>query len=527
MAYKKHLLLLALLPAATFAQQQANLIRAEEIKAQMYFLAGDELQGRSAGSLGAHVAADYIASEFMRLGLKPMGDNGTYFQNFETVRAWLDEETSELRLRRDGIEKSFQIGHDFKLGWLPQSNAPTEVTASVVFLGYGVNAPEYGYNDFAGVDVRGKIALVLDREPQASDPNSKFKGKWDTFHSYAWSKVEQVRKAGAVGLLVIGARVPRRPERIPSAPADYELPGPRYGQGLTTRLWDLPAFTITEETANELLTGSGQTVEKLQQSIDHDFRPHSFPVSGVKVKMRKALRDREVLKVRNVAGMLEGSDPKLKDEVVVITSHHDHGGIIGGRIYPGADDNASGTVAVLQIAQAFVRGNVRPRRSILFISFDAEERGLLGSFYYIDHPLFPLEKTVANLNMDMIGRDEDSATWKTTAEQNRNGVNIVGTLYNPELRRIIEESDKGIGLKLDFKTDSDDPESWFARSDHFPFAVKSIPMVLFNTGEHPDYHTENDTWDRINYPKMEKIVRLVFLTGVQVANSSERIRFNP
>ena len=179
----------------------------------------------------------------------------------------------------------------------------------------------------------------------------------------------------------------------------------------------------------------------------------------------------------------------------------------------------------MQIAKAYVQGGVRPKRSILFVVFEAEEEGLLGAAYYVRHPIFPLKNTAANLNMDMIGRDEDSPTWKTPADQNRNSVNVVGTLYNPALAKTIERSNREIGLKLDYKTDARDPESWFARSDHFPFAIEGVPMVLFNTGEHPDYHTEQDTPERINYPKMEKIVRLIFLTSLDVANAGERIPF--
>ena len=179
----------------------------------------------------------------------------------------------------------------------------------------------------------------------------------------------------------------------------------------------------------------------------------------------------------------------------------------------------------MEIAKAFVAGNVRPRRSVLFMVFEAEEQGLLGAFYYLDHPVLPLAKTIAVLNMDMIGRDEESLTWNTRASENVNGLNVIGTLYNPELRRIIDTQNQKTGLKLDYKTDADDKEGWFARSDHYPFATKSIPMVLFNTGEHPDYHTENDTWDRINYEKMVRITRLVFLSAAEVANAGLKPRF--
>lgn len=161
----------------------------------------------------------------------------------------------------------------------------------------------------------------------------------------------------------------------------------------------------------------------------------------------------------------------------------------------------------------------------MFLGLEAEEDFLQGAFHYVNNPVVPLDRTIAVLNMDMIGRDEESATWNITADQSRNSVNLIGTLYSPDLRHVIEAQNKAIGLTLDFKTDTDDRENWFTRSDHYPFAIKGVPMVLFNTGEHPDYHTANDTWDRINYAKMEKIVRLVYLTARELAGSAERPRF--
>jgi peptidase M28-like protein len=505
--------------------EAVNTIRAEKIKAQMYFLSSDALGGRDSGSREGRIAANYIAADFMRLGLKPVGDNGTYFQNFDLVKARLDKENTSLKSTIHGVEKKYQIDHDF-FYFYTEGNRSIDTSGPLEFLGYGIDAPEYGYNDFAGASVRGKIVMTLAREPQASDPESKFKGKWDTIHSYFWLKAEQVRKAGALALLIVEPKTPRRPPRVASAPTDVEA-GPWPQDALAERLWDIPIFTITPEVANQLLAPSGKTIDSLQDAIDRSLKPKSFEIADVTVSVRKALKDNRIISTRNVVGLLEGSDPKLKDEAAVVSAHYDHVGTQGGRIFHGADDNASGVIAVMDVAEAFVEGNVRPKRSILFIAYEAEERALLGSAYYLQHPIIPLDKTVANLNMDMIGRDEDSATWNTTADQNRNSVNIVGSLYSPDLRRIIERSNAKIGLNLDFKTDGNDPESWFARSDHFWFATKSVPIVLFNTGEHPDYHTENDTWGRIDYPKMEKIVRLIFLTAEELTESAQRPRFTP
>jgi len=518
-------LVLGLLSVTAYAQRPIDLIQPSNIKAEMFFLSADEMAGRKTASHEAQITGNYIASEFLRFGLKPMGDDGTYFQNFDLVTAWPDKQNLALIARQNGVEKSYQLDHDFDFSDLLESNNSATATGPLVFAGYGVNAQEYGYNDFSGIDLRGKIALVLAHEPQESDPSSRFKGKWNTIHAYDVYKYEQIRKAGAAGVLIVRERTPHRPPDNPSAPHDWSMPTPIVA--LAGSMWDLPIFGITEATANQLLVNSGKTIAILQKAIDQSFKPQSFLVPGVEITMKKALKDRQVVRARNVIALLEGSDQKLKDEYVVISGHYDHMGIVQGRIYRGADDNASGTIGVLESARAYTQGKVRPRRSIMFIAFDAEEAAMLGSAYFAENPVLPLDKAVADLNMDMIGRDEDTPTWKFTPGQTSNSVNLVGTLYDPDLRRVIDGNNQSIGLQLDFKTDTSDPEEWFDRSDQIIFATKSIPMVLFNTGEHRDYHTENDTWDKINYSKMEKIIRLVFLTSVELADSETRPRFAP
>jgi Zn-dependent M28 family amino/carboxypeptidase len=501
----------------------ANNIQLEDIRARMFFLSTSEMAGRLIGTPEHAIAANYIESEFMRLGLTPGGEDNSYFQSFDMESAWPDPQKSFVLEATVGtLQKSFLLGHDFNPWWV-QGVRSESVQGPIEFLGYGVNAPEYGYNDFAGVELHGKIAMVLRREPQADDPNSKFRGRWDTYHSYDWFKIEQIRKAGAAAVLIINPVFHFKEGRVPSGPPNYTLPQPNYS--MAGGLWDFPVFMINAETADVLLSGAGKSVQALQKQIDDTLKPNSFELAGVTVKAEKNFKSFQHFKARNVIGILEGSDPELKKQYVVVSGHYDHMGIVSGRLYAGADDNASGVVATLEVAQAFVQSGLKPKRSFVFVCFDAEEEGLLGSDYYIEHPSVPLADTVANINMDMIGRDEESLTWNNKAEQNRNMVNVLGTPYNPDLRRIIEQQNESLGLVLDFKNDTRDPENWFARSDHFWFATRGIPQVLFNTGPQPDYHTENDTWDRINYAKMHKIVQLIFLTAVQVANQPERPKF--
>lgn len=521
---------LALTVAAMDGAQQAGgdaaaeTIRADALRGHIFFLAAPEMGGRDSLSLEGRIAANYIAGFFHRLGLTPAGDNRTYFQNFPMTAAVIDRKQTRLRATvanaTGATTREYVLAADFTLA--RQGGTQVDVKAPVVFAGYGIQAPEYGYDDYAGLDVAGKVVLLLAREPQASDPRSPFKGTWDTYHAYPAWKPEVARRRGAAGVLIVQGP-PRRPARVPSGPTNGQIRTDRPNHSLTSPFWDLPVFNIDARVANELLSASGKTVADLQAAIDDTGQPHSQVVPGITVEMRRAVTERRTVTTRNVVGVIEGTDPKLKDEYVLVTGHYDHVGQKAPFVFHGADDNASATAAVIAIAEAFQARP--PKRSVMFLVFEAEEDFLQGAFHYVDHPIVPLDRTVAVLNMDMIGRDEESATWNLKAADSRNSVNLIGTLYSPDLRSVIERQNKATGLNLDFKTDADDREGWFSRSDHFPFAIKGVPMVLFNTGEHPDYHTANDTWDRINYPKMEKIVRLVYLTARDLADAATRPRF--
>ncbi len=505
-----------------------NTIRADSLKGHIFFLASDEMGGRDSLSPEGRIAAGYIAGFFHRAGLKPVGDRGTYFQNFPMSAARIDRDQTYLRatIGKDGSSatRDFVMGPDFTLG--RQGNIDAAVRAPLVFAGYGITAPEYGYDDFKGVDVRGKVVMVLTHEPQEHDPKSRFLGRYNTVHAFNWWKPEVIRQHGAAAILIVQEKTPdRKTSRKTSGPTNGQIRTDRGTHALTSPFWDLPFFTITRQVADDLLRPSGKTIDQLQDEIDQGGQPRSAAVPDVTVDLRRAIKDRQAIETRNVVGVIEGSDPALKDEYVIVTGHYDHVGQSGPFIYHGADDNASATAAVIAIAEAFKANPTPPKRSLMFLVFEAEEDGLLGAFHYVDHPIVPLDKTVAVLNSDMIGRDEDDPEWNTTADQNRNGVNVIGTLYNPDLRRVIDARNQQIGLKLDYKTDANDPEGWFSRSDHYPFAVKHVPMVLFNTGEHPDYHTANDTWDRINYPKIEKITRLIYLSALTLANDASRPKF--
>lgn len=498
----------------------AQLIQPADLKADIYFLASGDLAGRNATSLEDHIATDYIASEFMRLGLKPVGDNGTYFQKLDIVSGNLDHQNITLTAKIGDADHTYEFGKDFH--WVRQSLRPTKACGPVVFAGYGIDAPEYSYNDFSGIRLKGKVAIVFAREPQANDPKSKFMGTWDTYHSFNWDKIEEFRKQGVAGLLIVPDRVPREVKRIP---ATSPRPTGEPSYALAGQMWDIPVFSVSRDVADQLLAPSGKTVDALQTEINRTMHPDSFEVPQSSVCLAKAFTDLHTGKGRNVVALLEGSDPKLKAQTIIVTAHHDHMGTSNGHIYYGADDNASGVAGMLETARALVKGKVHPKRSILFIAYDGEERIFLGSYFYTTHPIVPLAQTIATFNLDMIGRNEDDPNWPTPADKNVNMVNILGTRYNPALRRVIDHENHSEGLKLDYKMDVVDPDSLWSRSDHFWFATLHIPQVEFQTGLHHDYHTENDTWNKINYPKLTKITRLVFLSITDISNSSGKIPF--
>jgi hypothetical protein len=519
-------------PLVLLADSDAGLqsIRADALKGHVYFLASDEMAGRDSLSHEGRIAAQYIAGFYHRYQLKPVGDGGTYFQNFPMVEAQIDRSASYLRTRVTAAQagggtstRDYALGPDFTMG--RQGSVDVAVDGPLVFAGYGISAPEYNYDDFAGVNVAGKVVMVLNHEPQEGNAQSRFMGGFNTVHAYNFWKPEVIRQRGATAILMVQEGITHRPPRKASAPTNAQIRTDRPPHTLTSPFMDLPMFNISRRMADELLASTGKTIDQLEKEINAQGTPKSQPVPGVVVEARRAIKDRRVVQTRNVVGVLEGSDPVLKNEYVLVTGHYDHVGEKDQFIYHGADDNASAVAAVLAIAEAFRAQTPPPKRSIMFLVFEAEEDGLLGAFHYVANPIVPLDKTVAVLNMDMIGRDEDSATWNTHAADNLNGVNLIGTLYSPDVRKVVETENRAIGLKLEYKTDADDREGWFSRSDHYPFAIKGVPIAFFNTGEHPDYHTANDTWDRLNYPKMEKIVRLVYLSTRSLANSSSRPRF--
>jgi hypothetical protein len=497
----------------------ADAVNVDHLRADIQFLSCDELKGRPTTSPEAEIVAQWIASEYERYGLKPIGRS--YFRPFAMTSVIPDATHSGLRVEiKQGANVTVR-----EFGGAPADDTEVEVTGPVAFAGYGISAPEYGYDDYAGLDARGKILIIIDHEPAEFSADSPFKGTWNTRYAYRLEKQQIARQHGAIGLLILAGEA-RRHSSPPLPPDPDRLHrGPDWPSHRLASEDLLPVRYIPEREADQILMASGKNVADLRKEIDATVKPHSFAVDGTIATIRIASRDRTTITGRNVVGVLEGSDPKLKNEYVVLTAHYDHLGMQEGRVFHGADDNASGVAGILEVMRMYALGGARPRRSVIFVALDAEEDLMLGSLALVHAPPVPIEQIVTDLNADMIGRDED--TYRAKPEEHTNSVNIVGTLYSPDLRAAVENANRAVGLTLDYKMDRDDSENMFGRSDQFSFATRNVPEVLFMTGFHRDYHTSRDTWDKIDYPKMSKIVRLMFLTSRAVADAPERPKWVP
>jgi hypothetical protein len=502
-------------------------IQAPILKADLTFLASDSMEGRLSLERGSEVAIQWIAAEFSKAGLKPLvGDS--FLQPVPLIEYSTDREQSSLTIRTKNGEQKFHAPE--AAGSYPNDGT---FKGEVVFAGFGITAPELHYDDYAGLDARGKIVLVFNHEPQETDEKSIFNGKGNTRYAVARAKMLNAQRHGAIALLI--APDPNHPQDQIRGPLGQQ-PGtptrtPRPTQAIAEEA-SIPVFNINAKIAEDLLAATGKKPSELQSSIDAKLQPQSTALAGTEVELHVANSRRKRGISYNVAGMVEGSDPRLSAETIIISGHFDHDGTeANGAIYHGADDNGSGTVGVVALARAFARNPAKPRRSIVFVVFAAEERGLLGSYYYADHPLRPLATTRAVINFDMIGRNETPSSQTNglidIAPDTSNELNVIGTKYSPDYRVAVERSNELAGLRLSYKWDDDTVLNVLFRSDQYPFLLHDIPAMWWFTGFHPDYHQITDTSDKINYAKMEKILKLAFVTGFDFADSANPPRFVP
>ena len=495
-------------------------IQAARLRADLTFLSSDALEGRRSLERGSEVAIQWIASEFAKAGLKPLvGDS--YLQTVPLIEYTADRALTRLVLQHGGKSEAYHAPD-------ATANFPNEITvnASVVFAGYGISAPELGYDDYAGLDVTGKVVLIFGHEPQENDAQSIFNGTGNTRYANATYKALNAQRHGAIGILSMidpnnhtagAGRGGRGGAQGQLAPTRPRIPAEALAEGGPA----IPTFTISTQIAGELFAAAGKKAGAVQTAIDAGPHPMSFEVPDTRVELHPVLSERRRANSYNVVGLLEGSDPALQAETVIFSGHFDHDGIGPLGILHGADDNGSGTVGVVELARAFALNPVRPKRSLLFIVFAAEERGLLGAYHYVAHPLRPLSTTRAQINFDMIGRNEaaDPRVQTEISPDTSNELGLIGTHYSPDYRAVVERANEMVGLKLTYKWDRDASNNVLFRSDQYPFLQHDIPAVWWFTGFHPDYHQVTDTVEKINFEKMAKILKLAYASGFEFADS--------
>lgn len=502
----------------TAGVKAARLINLRDIKSALIFLASDSLQGRETTEPGQKMAAKFIAERFKSFGLKPLGDNGTYLQHF-AVNVHYISDSSFVAVNG----KYFWNSKDLIV--MPFGAADTEVTAPLVFAGYGFESDSY--SDYKGLDVKNKIVILLDGNPPFADTT-------DAMVRTGLYKRTNAARHGAAAVLVIirggdkkfsefqqklGSLLGRKSMALVSDDKETMQAAP------------MQMLSVSENTANKILKDRSVTVEQLAEEIASSNIHASMELNKatVDVKINSEKRTME-----NVVGMLEGADPDLKNEFVVYSAHYDHlGKTPDGIIYHGADDDASGTSTVLGIAEAYAKSEIKPKRSIIFLTVTGEEKGLLGSNYFTSHPAVPLKDIVADLNTDMDGRI-DTVHVPTFVgipqggtKKDSNYIYVIGSKkLSTELDSLLAAADsQSVKMNLDYSYDTDnDPNRFYYRSDHYNFAKKNIPIIFFFNGTHADYHKPTDTSDKIDFPLLEKRAALVFLTGWKVANLNWRLR---
>ncbi len=494
----------------TTASAATKAAKVERVGEDIRYLASDELEGRGPGTKGLEKAAEYIRERFQSLGLRGAGEDGSFMRPFDiTVDTKVVPAKTSLVLRGpDGLELKLDLAEDYQ----PLATGGSGKTKTqIVFAGYGISAPKLKYDDYKDADVEGKVLIIIRREPQQDDPKSVFDGKKVTSHSYIRTKLQAAKKNKAAAVLLVND-----PFTTKAKKKDQLTPPSGFG----TRAVGVPFAQVTQAIANRVFemspVKSGEeslaNVEAISAKIDETVSPMTQPLEGWTAELGFAFQTVKA-EVSNVFGVVEGEGP-LANETIVIGAHYDHLGYgpFGSRrpneraIHNGADDNATGTAAVMELARRFAEREEKPARRLVFIAFTAEERGIIGSNRYVEKPLFDLKNTVAMINFDMIGNLRED------------GLLLGGVRTGKEFASLVEGISEGGELKV--KTTGP-----LGGSDHLGFYRKGVPVLFFFTGMTKLYHTPDDDFETINVEGVVKTIDFAERVLAQVAGMPKRPEF--
>ena len=508
-------------PVSLASQRGADTITAAQLKDYLSFIASDEMEGRDTPSRGLDTTAKFLAMNLSRWGFKPAGDDGSYFQKIGLSRDVIDKAETRAQLNSQPLA----LGDDF----IPIVR-PGDVAASqMVFAGNGWFVKSKNIDAYKGIDAKGKIAVIFG--PPNGTPsgirNSDLTGK----RGEDWMNVgEYAQKQGVAGIVIVpdfqylanwDRNRARMAERGVTRVDKFQSPAGA----------QIPQIVISPRVANVLFQSEKQNAQSIFESVYSGQLLEPFALKPDK-KLSLAIKVKsDPATTQNVVAVFAGSDPVLKNEYVALGAHYDHVGIgipvNGDAIYNGADDDGSGTTALLAIAEALAKASARPKRSVLFVWHAGEEKGLWGSRYFTDYPTIPLDKIVTQINIDMIGRSKKEGD---TNPRNRelsgpNEIYVIGSkMMSTELGELTESVNKQyLNVTYDYRYDDPaDPNRFFFRSDHYNYARKGIPIVFFFDGEHEDYHRPGDSVDKIDFQKMEKVARTIYMTLWEVASRPSR-----
>ncbi len=498
----------ALLALAGVAAVLPTEVQPDTLLDHIKVLSSDEMKGRANGSAELDRAGEYIARQFKSTGLRPGGDRSDWFQPFDLVAGLIVGRDNALSIQYRGTKVRLRLGMSYyPLAAPANENASVASTqlddVPVVFAGYGLSIPGSDYDDYAKVDVAGKAVLIFSHEPQEQNPNSRLNGSRPLPQTTLQAKAALARDKGARLLLVVSDPTHRVDQ------ADYGL----FVKDPDAEDHGIPVLRIARSEIQPLIDAWG--LDDLAKAIDGDLVQRSRPLAGTVVDYTEHLsKNRRT--VKNVIGILQGSDPEKAKEAIVIGAHYDHVGLGGhlsvspervGEIHNGADDNASGTAAIMEIARAAAQQRARFPRSLVFVAFAGEERGLLGSAYYASHPAIPIGDTIAMLNLDMVGRA-------------KGGVDVSGMEVSPSMEADLKAATQAT-RELEIRRQG--PGA--GRSDDSSFLAKGIPAINFFTGFHGDYHRPSDDWERIDAPGTSLVATLALELAARLASRRDRPEF--